>query len=207
MEMKERIQQKAHDLFNRYGIRSITMDEIAAQLSVSKKTIYQYFSDKDELVEAVTGKIINYSQECCLRDKALASNAVDEIFKVLDFVEVIFRNMNPSMLYDLEKYHPKAFRKFLEYRNKFLLAMIRQNLERGIVEELYRPEINVDIYAKLRLESMMAAFNQELFPANKYNLVEVHQQLIEHFLFGVASMKGYKLIIKYKQERIKSKVP
>jgi TetR/AcrR family transcriptional regulator, cholesterol catabolism regulator len=81
--------------------------------------------------------------------------------------------------------------------------MIRTNLERGIEEGLYRPEINVDVIAKLRLEGVMAAFNQELFPSNKYNLATLNKEIMEHFLFGVSSLKGYKLILKYQQERIK----
>lgn len=199
--MQERIRQKADELFRRYGIRSVTMDEIAAQLGISKKTIYQYFSDKDQLVDAVAIDEINYSQECCIRDAEKSSNAVEEIFRVMEFVEVMFRNMNPAMLYDLEKYHPAGYRKFLEHKNKFLFDMIRRNLERGIKEELYRPEINVEIMTRYRLESMMLAFNTELFPPSKFNLAELQREIIEHFLYGLATLKGYKLILKYKQQR------
>jgi TetR/AcrR family transcriptional regulator, cholesterol catabolism regulator len=81
--------------------------------------------------------------------------------------------------------------------------MIKSNLERGIEEGLYRPEIHIDIIAKLRLEGVMAAFNQELFPTNKYNLATLNQEIMEHFLFGVSSLKGHKLILKYQQERLK----
>ena len=106
MEVQERIMLKADELFRRYGIRSVTMDEIANQLGMSKKTIYQYYTDKDQLVDAVAEKEISFSQESCLKDMAASSNAIDEIFRVMAFVEVMFRNMNPAMLYDLEKYHP-----------------------------------------------------------------------------------------------------
>ena len=109
--------------------------------------------------------------------------------------------MNPAMLYDLEKYHPAGYRKFLEHKNKFLFDMIRRNLERGIKEELYRPEINVEIMTRYRLESMMLAFNTELFPPSKFNLAELQREIIEHFLYGLATLKGYKLILKYKQQR------
>jgi AcrR family transcriptional regulator len=202
IEVQERIKQKADELFRRYGIRSVTMDEIATQLGMSKKTIYQYYSDKDQLVDAVAIEEIKFSQDSCLRDAAGAANAIEEIFKVMEFVEVMFRNMNPSMLYDLEKYHPLGYRKFLEHKNKFLHEMIRKNLERGIREELYRPEIDVEIMTRYRLESMMLVFNSELFPPSKFNLVKLHQEIIEHFLYGLATLKGYKLILKYKQQRI-----
>jgi hypothetical protein len=80
--------------------------------------------------------------------------------------------------------------------------MIRKNMERGIKEELYRPEINVEIMSRYRLEIMMIAFNPEIFPPQKFNLVELQQEIIEHFLYGLATLKGYKLILKYKQQRL-----
>jgi AcrR family transcriptional regulator len=201
-EIQERIKQKADELFRRYGIRSVTMDEIAAQLGISKKTIYQYYADKDQLVDAVAVDEIKFSQESCLKDMTSTANAIEEIFRVMEFVEVMFRNMNPSMLYDLEKYHPAGYKKFLEHKNKFLYEMIRRNLERGIKEELYRPEIKVELMARFRLESMMLAFNSELFPPSRFSLVELQQEFIEHFLYGLATLKGYKLIVKYKQQRL-----
>jgi len=202
MEVQERIKHKADELFRRYGIRSVTMDEIATQLGMSKKTIYQYYTDKDELVDAVAVEEIQFSQECCMRDSAAAENAIEEIFKVMEFVEVMFRNMNPSMLHDLEKYHPSGYRKFLEHKNKFLYEMVKNNIERGIKEELYRPEIDVEIMSRYRLESMMLAFNADLFPTSKFNFVKLQQEILEHFLYGLATLKGYKLILKYKQQRL-----
>src|SRR5688572_7530831 len=200
MEIQERIRQKADELFRRYGIRSVTMDEIATQLGMSKKTIYQYYTDKDQLVDAVAVDEIQFSQECCIKDAAVSSNAIEEIFRVMEFVEVMFRNMNPSMLYDLEKYHPGGYRKFLDHKNKFLYDMVRKNIERGIKEELYRPEIDIEIMSRYRLESMMLVFNTALFPSSKFNLVKLHKEILEHFLYGLATLKGYKLILKYKQQ-------
>lgn len=199
--MQDRIKQKADELFRRYGIRSVTMDEIATQLGISKKTIYQFYTDKDQLVDAVAVDEIKFSQESCQRDMAVSANAIEEIFRVMEFVEVMFRNMNPSMLFDLEKYHPAGYKKFLEHKNRFLFDMIKRNLERGIKEELYRPEINVEIMTRYRLESMMIAFNPELFPPAKFNLASLQQEIIEHFLYGLATLKGYKLILKYKRQR------
>jgi len=201
--MRDRIKQKADELFRQFGIRSITMDEIAGQLGISKKTIYQYYADKDELVDAVTKEEVKFSETCCEKNRTVSANAIDEIFHAMEFVEIMFRNMHPSMIYDLEKYHPNGYKLFLEHKNKYLLHMIRNNLERGIREELYRREINIDILSKFRLESMMIGFNPFVFPANKYNLAELQQQIIENFLFGVSSLKGYKLILKYQKERIK----
>ena len=203
MEVKDRIKQKAEELFRRLGIRSVTMDEIASQLGISKKTIYLYFADKDEIVDAVITSIIGDNQELCNHDRSIAENAIHEVFLMMEMMKEMFTDMNPSILYDLERNHPGSFQKFLQHKHKYIFEAVKDNLERGLLEDLYRKEIQVDIIAKLRLETMMISFNQDAFPKGKYNLLEVEQQVIEHYLFGIASMKGHKLILKYQRERKK----
>jgi AcrR family transcriptional regulator len=201
--MKERIQKKADELFNKYGIRSVTMDEIASQLGMSKKTIYQYFSDKDELVDAVIADVIEFSRLCCEKDRVEAPNAIAEIFLALDMVNKIFKNMNPGIMFDLERYHPRTFKRFLDHKDKYLYHTIKLNLERGVAEGLYRPEMNIEIVARFRLESMMVVFNQEAFRDTNSSLVQLHREVLIQFLFGSATLKGYKQITKYIEERTK----
>jgi len=203
METRERIQVKANELFMRYGIRSVSMDDIAAQLGISKKTIYQFFADKDELVDAVVDDEINGMQKDCSLCAKEARDSVDEIFLTMEQIVEQFRNMNPMVLYDLEKFHFKAYQKFLRHKNEYLGKIIASNIERGIREELYRPEVNIDIMAKFRLESMMLSFNMDLFPPRKYNPADVAKEAIEHYVYGLATVKGHKQIQKYKQEYIK----
>jgi AcrR family transcriptional regulator len=200
---KERIRQKADELFMKYGIRSVSMDDIANALGMSKKTIYQYFVDKDELVDAVVEADISNMQHDCASVMSDAKDAVHEIFLSIDRLLEQFRNMNPMLIYDLEKFHFRGFQKFMEHKNKFLLQLIRTNMERGVAEGLYREDLNVDIIAKFRLESMMIAFNIDLYPPTKYGLADVSKEIIEHYVYGLASLKGYKLIVKYKEERLK----
>ena len=203
MEVKERILTKADELFMQYGIRSVSMDDIASQLGISKKTIYQYFADKDELVDAVVESDVKGMQSDCLNCNEEAQDAIHEIFIMMEQVVVQFRNMNPMVLYDLGKFHFNAHQKFMEYKNKFLFRMIRENIERGIKEELYRPEVNVDVMTKFRLESIMIPFNMAIFSPAKYNLADVTREIIEHYVYGLATLKGHKLIQKYKQQRQK----
>lgn len=203
MEAKERILLKAHELFNRYGIRSVSMDDIAAQLGMSKKTLYQYYVDKEELVRAVISSEIDTNKaECCL-DKAKGENAIHEVFLSFDRVSRMFATMNPSILFDMEKYHPSAFRKFKEFQTGFLYEMIKENLERGVKEGLYREDIDIDTLTRYRIHTIMLSFNPEVFPTNRTHLVHIEQQLFEHFLHGLATPKGEKLIQKYKNQRLK----
>jgi len=201
---KVRIRDKAKELFLRYGIRSVSMDDIANHLGMSKKTIYQYYTDKNELVDAVVEDDVQGLQGDCMKCGEGAKDAIEEIILTVDMVVEQLSSMNPMVLYDMEKFHIRAYQRFMEFKNKFLLEVIKKNLEWGVKEGLYRPDVDVDVLSKFRLESMMMAFNIDLFPPSKYRLSEVTKVILEHYVFGVASLKGHKLILKYQQHRNKN---
>jgi Transcriptional regulator len=114
--VKVRIRDKARELFLRYGVRSVSMDDIATSLAMSKKTIYQYFADKNELVDEVVNDEVNNMQVECLEDSRKANDAIEEIFITVDRIVEQFRNMNPVIIYDLEKFHVRAYQRFMEYK-------------------------------------------------------------------------------------------
>ena len=203
MEVKDRILEKATDLFMRYGIRSITMDEIAAQLAISKKTIYQFFTDKDEIVEAVVDQEIHKNEEECERFRENSENALHENFLAVEGMEEMLKSMNPLIMYDMEKHHPKSYKKFKNHKYQYMYTMVKENLERGIREEIYRPEINVDMVSRHRIESAFMSFNQDVFPHNRYKISEICYELAMLFLHSITTPKGKKLIDKYLTERKK----
>ena len=203
MEPKQRILIKTEELFMKFGIRSVSMDDIANHLGMSKKTLYQYFADKDELVWGVVDRHINdmeYKCKLCHND---AKDAIHEIFMTMERIMEEFSNMNPMLLHDLEKFHFRAYQRFREHKDKYLLQIIRDNIEWGIKEELYRSDVNVDVMSKFRIESMLIPFNVSVFPPNKYNLATTSEMIIENFTYGLATIKGHKLIQKYNDQRKK----
>lgn len=206
IDNKERIKLQATDLFMKYGVRSVSMDDIANSLGMSKKTIYQFYADKDELVDAVVLHEIQHNEHCCELDRQGSENAIHELFLAMDMVVEMFHSMNPSLLFDLQKYHPKAFQKFHAHKNEFLYNVIRENLVRGIKEDLFRDDINIDILARYRVEMMLLPFNPEFQSKVKHNLAEIEEELILHYLFGLVNMKGYKMILSYKQDRTKKTI-
>lgn len=203
MDVKQRIIEQSRILFFRLGIRSVSMDDIASHMGISKKTIYQHFTDKDELVESIVLAETNRMKHDCTNLCNTADNAVHEIFKTMEMVVEQFKNINAVVLYDMQKYHFSAFEKFMQYRNNFLINIIANNLEKGVIEGNYRQDINIDVLSKFRLESMMLAFNIVAFPPEKYNAAEVTLIMIENFLYGVSTEKGFKKIEEYKKERNK----
>lgn len=201
MEVKDRILLKAADLFCRYGIRTITMDEIASQLGISKKTIYQFFTDKDDMVSAVIEQEIHRNELECAAFRGNAIDAVQQIFLALESLEEMLKYTNPLMLYDLEKHHPTSFQKLREYKYRFLYQVIVDNLQWGVGTGLYRPEIDKDIVAKCRIEAAFLVFNPDVFPHTRYRISEVNFELAMLFLHGVVTEKGKQLVETYAAER------
>jgi AcrR family transcriptional regulator len=203
MTPKEHIRISAHELFMQFGIRSVSMDDIANKVGMSKKTVYQNFADKDELVDAVVETHIKNMQGECISCQKDAKDAVHEVFITMDRIIQQLSNMNPMVLNDMAKFHYKAYQRFREHKDKFMANIISENIERGKREELYRQDINTEIMTRFRLESMMMPFNSGLFPPGKYNIAELSEQSIRHFVYGLATIKGHKQIEKYNQQRQK----
>ena len=177
------------------------MDDIAKHLGMSKKTIYQHFSDKDELVNIlIEDKLTN--QDCAnTQFVEKANDAVHEIFFSLASMHDLLGNMNPKLFYDLQKYHPKAWLFFKNFKEKSMGSAILKNLERGIAEGVYREDIKKDILTQLRLDHVELIFNQhDHYTKNKYTIAQVIIEITEHFLYGICNEKGLALFKKYKEE-------
>lgn len=201
MEVKEYIVQEADKLFCQFGFKSVTMDDIAKHLGMSKKTIYQHFKDKDELVNILIKDKLNM-QDCAMDLCAVKSeNAVEEMFFALANLHELLSSMNPKLFYDLQKYHAKAWLTFKEFKEKSLSECITSNLKRGISEGYYRSEINTDILAQMRLEQVDLLFSQHTqYTMNTYSLSQVMTEITEHFLYGICNIKGLEMVEYYKQQ-------
>jgi len=195
---EERILDSAHNLFFQYGIKSVTMDDIAGHLGMSKKTIYSFFDDKDKLVCALTGKEFEHQQSDLIKIADQTQNAVEEMMGIIKYLSVMFSKMNRYLIHDLQKYHPNAWKLFSNFKEECIVKVMQRNIKRGIKEELYRPSVNPRIMALLRMKEAEWALDTQVFPPKEFNIWDVQSQMLEHFLYGIVSLKGYKLIDKYK---------
>jgi AcrR family transcriptional regulator len=199
LDVKNKILKGAEELFMRYGVRSITMDEIARHLGISKKTLYQYFVDKDDIVASTTHNHLERERKQFDQLAEESANAVEELVKISHQLKENVKGMNPSLLFDLQKYHQRAWNIWIEFKTKFIRESVVRNLKRGIEHGYYRSEINPDILAIVRIETVQMGFDDQLFARDKFNLTEVQMQILEHFIHGLLSEKGKKLYHKYKE--------
>ncbi|CAN5906079.1 TetR/AcrR family transcriptional regulator [soil metagenome] len=197
-DVKDRILLEAARLFARNGIKSVSMDDIAQHLGVSKKTIYKWFQNKDEIVHSALQNQLSQVENDCECAMVEAENAVDELFQVMTVNKKVLSEIHPSIFYDLQKYHPASWQLWLAHRNSFILSKIVSNLGRGIREGLYRQDLDMELMARLRLALIDLAFSPDLFPPEQFHPERVQSAFFEHFLLGIATLKGHKLINKYK---------
>ena len=196
--MQDRILNKARELMFQTGVKHVTMDDLATQLGISKKTIYQYFKDKDALVSSVVEFELANHALLCNQSTQAADNAVHEIFLLMSVIQEMFNRMNPLALFEIEKYYPLAFDKIQKHKEDIIFSMISSNLEKGIAEGLYRKDVDITILSKYRLETSLIPFNIHVFHPSKFDLLKVNLQIIEHFVYGVATLEGHKLMDAYK---------
>ena len=199
MEQEEKIIKGAQELFFKYGLRSVTMDDIAKHLGMSKKTIYQCYADKDELVHHLMSEHLKH-HECVFNSTCKnAHNVIEEVFAIMKNMTETFSKINPLLFYELQKFHPKSWELIKEFKERFIQSMVELSLEKGKQDGYVREDINTKILSRLRMEEVEMAFNPHVFPPDKFNVLQVQLALTEHFLYGICTLKGHKLINKHKQ--------
>ena len=201
MNQQERILKSATEQFFQNGIKSVSMDDIASKLAISKKTIYKHFKDKKTIVKEVTKNMILHSEHICTEKCNKSTNAVDELLKLIDFINSFFINMNSTVMYDLEKYYPHSYVIFQEHQNVFLYNSLVNNLERGIKEELFRKNLNIEIIVRLRMGQIKLAFDQEFFPVSEFDIRKTQLASLDLYIMGIATCKGREIIDKHHSQK------
>jgi TetR/AcrR family transcriptional regulator, cholesterol catabolism regulator len=201
MEVKcQQMLEQVTALFMQYGVRSLTMDDIARHLGISKKTLYQCFADKAEMVEKTMAAHIDLDVAMMERINAEAPNAIEEMFLIVQHVAKHLTQIHPSVLFDLEKYYPKAYRLFIDYKHKTIRRVIERNMTDGMAQGLYRENLKPRIISGLYVGRIDVFFDRELFPPSETNPAEVYVETIRYHIRGIASEKG----IAYLQDKMRT---
>lgn len=200
MDNKEHIIEVATELFKNYGIKSVTMDSLANELGISKRTIYEVFSDKDELLMAVLTRMAHQQRDLVKRVLDETENAIAAIFRMLEISRNNFQSMSPAFQSDLKKYHRDVLIKNAEniempdYRDHF------QIIRRGITEGLFRKDINDDLVNRCLYNLGRSIMDNDMFPYELFSRREVIRNIFVNYLRGISTSKGLDLINKLEKD-------
>ena len=175
-----------------YGIRNITMDDLSKELSISKKTIYQHFKDKDEIVYLTTRMALEHEQKYLDEIQQHAKNSIDELILITKFMREHISKINPSVLFDIKKHYRDAWQLYLTFKHEVFINAVKASLKRGIEEGDFRKSIDIDILAIFRLEMIQLSFDDRIFPRTMFDFREVQMQILDHFIHGILTPKGLK---------------
>jgi AcrR family transcriptional regulator len=181
---------RVRELYMKYGIKSITMDDVARELGISKKTLYQYVVDKDDLVGKFIENEIAIRQEEICKCFRIGYNAIEELFEISLFMNRLMRSQNIATEYDLKKYYPVHYYKAQNARREGIFNYILLNLKKGIKEGLYREEMDKEIIAKLYLWRSENVHFDELFTLEEFTSTKLFTELLNYHIRGIATEKG-----------------
>lgn len=189
-DLKTAIMLKAEALFMRYGLRSVSMDDLTRELGISKKTLYQYFESKEDLVLQAIQRHQTCERDTILQLMRQAQDPMHELLLIARHFIAQFQHVSPATIYDLKKYYPEAWRVMDELEQKHIYATLQDNLTRGLAAGLYRDNINTDIMARLYVGTVRTLFEEDLFRQQAFQLGALYKAFIEFFLRGIASPTG-----------------
>lgn len=193
-EELKHILEKVKVLYLKYGIKSVTMDDVSRELGISKKTLYQYVKDKSDLVEKVVALEMECREDqmnCIVADDV---NAIEELLEVNRQVVHMLQDFNPATEYDLKKYYPDLHHRVLESRRAHMLKSILENIRKGRKEGIYRLDFDEDIIAKLNVLRFEHLFTSEIFSSDELSSEKFFNELFMYHIHGIANQQGLKVL-------------
>jgi len=193
MEKKLReIIEKARNLSFTYGIKNMSIDDMCNKMGISKKTFYKYIKNKTNLVE----KVLEFERE---RFKSIFDeydfegvNAIDILLTVSKEIALRFKDVSPSLTFELKKYYPELYQKHFETRKNFIFEKIKINLTKGINQGIYRDDLSIELIARLYISRLIDIHDPEFFPPEKYSFEMFFDVMFENFIRGIAKPEGIK---------------
>jgi AcrR family transcriptional regulator len=185
--MKDKIISKAKEMFLKLGFKSITMDDIACEMCISKKTIYKYFANKDILIEESVLMVHEEVRETIEKIVEKNFNAIEENFEIRRMFKEMFKSAESSPIYQLKKHYPEIYDKVLNMQIEVCVKCFRDNIDKGIHEGLYRKDLDIDNYVKF--------YYTLIFNINENTILEKDAQelelkALEYHIRAMATLAG-----------------
>lgn len=195
MTIQNKILNQCFNSFIKFGVKSVSMDDIARSLGISKKTIYSHFDKKDGLVMETVKHFVANDEKEILDIKEESIDAIDEIITIARHVLLMLRRLSTNVVFDLQKYYPEVW-KIVDHKHyHFIFNIIKDNIERGIKEGNYRSDINPDIVAKFYVNLSHNVVDQEKFPLSDYDRSTLYKELVKYHLNSILSPKGKEYLL------------
>jgi AcrR family transcriptional regulator len=189
-QKKMELLERSSSVFMKYGLKSVTMDDLCREIGVSKKTIYKYFEDKNDLVLSIIQFKIEIDKQACEGCMNGAENAIDELIGISRFVIEQMGNINPSVFLDLKKHYPQAWKRMHDHKWEFVLNNIRENIIRGKEQNLYRENLNPEIISRFYVSSMDAMMDGEVYPYPEFKTDQILTEILRFHIRGLANDNG-----------------
>lgn len=205
MEEKQlEIITQALGVFMQYGIKSVTMDDMSRHLGISKKTLYKFVKDKNDLVRQTLDLQSDVERRVIEDIQSKGLNAIDEMYEIGQFISSLLKGIHPAIHYDLEKYHAEIFQECMKVHHSNIYTSMIRNLKKGLKEKVYRKDLNADVITKIYLKKIDVVFDAEIFPTSEISFEEVYAILFRYHIRGIASKKGIEYLEK-KEKKKKTK--
>jgi len=201
-EKTEKLLRDCGMLFSRYGVKSISMDDVARELGISKKTLYQFVENKADLLRKALGQLQTDFINCAddIANKNL--NAIDELLEMSRHVREEFQKLNPSHIFDLQKYYPEVFKEHVQVEKDLAYRVVHQNLQKGISQGVYRPDQDLDLVAGLYIQKMQAIYDPDFFSQLQASPAKIFEVMFEHHIRGICNSDGITYFEQQKQHLI-----
>jgi AcrR family transcriptional regulator len=185
---------RVYELYNRYGIKSVTMDDVSRELGISKKTLYECIEDKTDLIRMVMRMAYTHHGEKLLEITTRGLNAIEELFEVNRYMTRMVKEQNPTLLYDLQKYYPELHQALMLEQKTRMHEAIRENLIKGIEQGLYRKDMHVEVIARLHMTRMEYKYRPDEFLPEDIDARDVMREIFIYHLHGIANENGIKFL-------------
>lgn len=188
--VKEKIINKAADKFLSLGVKSVTMDEIAADLGMSKKTIYAHFATKTKLVEATALYVFDHISKGIREIREENYDPIEEMYHIKTFACQHLKDERSSPQFQLKKYYPKIYSTITDMQQQLMEGQIKDNLQRGIQTGIYRPDVPIDFTSRIYFVGLLGIKDRDLFPESEYSTSELIEKHLEYHLRAIVTEKG-----------------
>lgn len=189
-QVKEDMIEDISDLFLKYGLRSTSMEDICTHLKISKKTLYHFFANKDDVVEQVMLQRRNNRRVKEDIENLLQQNALEALLLIRDHVISDYSSRLPANMFDIKKYHPEVYEKILQLDVEFSYTTLRKLLNNGIKSGYFRKDLHLDIQIYLFTKQMSFLGEPEMISSIQYPMNDIISTIMENFIRSISTPKG-----------------